>query len=114
MDEVSRVNVQVVEQHGKSALVEWRRAYVPAKRVIDDTCDAETLERGIPHGIPWEELIDVSNITPQTIAQELRKHGLWTLEDLREHDRRLIRIGTNLVGRAVWDAAKTHEAQGGK
>jgi len=120
MDEEAKIAVKIVEQHGKSVLVQWkedaglRRVYVPVKKIVDDTCDAETLERGIPHGIRWEELIDVGDITPEAIARELRQHGLWTLADLRQYDRHLIRIGTNLVGRAVWNAAQAHEAQGGK
>lgn len=108
-----RTKVKVVKQHGKSALVEWHRAYVPVERVIDDTCDDETLERGIPHGIPWEELIDVGSITPEAIACELRAHGLWTRADLNQRDRALIRIGTNMVGHAVWSAAKAYEKRGG-
>jgi len=49
-------------------------------------------------------------ITANEIADALHSAGIWDIADLRKHDRKLIRIGTNLIGHAVWTAAQKVEA----
>jgi len=110
--------VRIVEARGKSALVEWedggrlRRAFVPAKEVVDGACPAGVLEEAPAYGVPWE-LVDLSAVTPEAVAEQLRRRGIWTPADLRAKDRVLIRIATDAIGDAVWRAAKAAEQKGG-
>jgi len=82
-----RLPVRLVAHKDGSALVEWldpdgyHRAYVPMDRLKDGTVGAKDLERGIPHGLAWEEWIEVT-ATPEHIANELRRRGVWTWEDM--------------------------------
>lgn len=83
-----RLPVRVIGSKGESALVEWidaeamyRRVYVPLAKVAKGTVATKDLERGIPYGLPWEEYIEVE-VTPASIANELRRLGAWRREDL--------------------------------
>jgi hypothetical protein len=106
------VPVRVIGAKGESALVEWeaggrlRRNFVPVDKIAEDACDAVALEVGIPYGLPWEVALDLSGVTPEAVADKLRRAGIWTLEDLRDRDRQLLRIGTDMIGSAVWKAAR--------
>jgi hypothetical protein len=96
-----RVRVRVVRRSGSAALVEWldneslRRATVPLSQIeFDDpkmgTVDEEILEMGIPYGLPWEEIIGEIKITPSIIANTLRQHGIWTLEDIEGNSSKIV------------------------
>ena len=103
--------VRVIETKGASALVEWEangphRAYVPKAAVGDGQADAYVLALGIPYGIDWETWIALPGDLPAVVGTALRRAGIWTYADLQQHDRALIRIGTDMIGKAVWDAAK--------
>jgi hypothetical protein len=54
-------------------------------------------------------MLDLSDITPERLAKMLRRNGIWTCDDLAAKDRKLIRIATNLIGRAVQEAAKRRQ-----
>ena len=81
------VKVKVVQQKGQAALVEWiaedgaHRATIPTSTIIKGQVSENELEYGIAYGEPWEELVTIS-ATPETIAAELRRCGIWTKEDL--------------------------------
>jgi len=81
------VQVKVVQKKGQAALVEWldadgtHRATIPAKAIKGNLVAKDELDYGIPYGEPWEEMIEVST-TPEVIAAELRRCGIWTREDL--------------------------------
>lgn len=81
------VKVKVVQQKGHAALVEWadeagvHRATIPMGVIRKGQVAQEELDFGIPYGEPWEELITMS-ATPETIAAQLRRCGIWTREDL--------------------------------
>lgn len=81
------ISVNVIWRKGEQALVEWyeagnpRRAFVLSSSISDDGYCSDPAS-GIPYGADWESLI-VLNVTPQTIALELRKRGIWTADDLR-------------------------------
>jgi len=85
------ITVRIIEQRGPSALIEWnvdddiRRAFVPADTIEGDKCDGEIVEAGVPYGIPWEELADISSITPEAIGKEMRRRGLWTADDMERN-----------------------------
>jgi hypothetical protein len=91
------VNVRVVATKGESALVEWqegddltlpgqalsglKRAYIPADKVTDGQACSDVLAAGIPYGVAFEDVL-VPSVTATRIAQELRRRGLWTKEDV--------------------------------
>ena len=108
------MKVTVLSQDDQSTLIEYRnkagapcRVYVPSDLVTGGIVSHETIEKGAPYGLPFE--VALSAITPQQIADALHSAGIWCYADLQERDRVLIRIGTNLIGRAVWDAARKLE-----
>ena len=85
-DEKEMVPVKVIGARGGSALVEtgdYRRAYVPVETVIDSTVDPAILERGVPYGVAWEKYITIT-ATPESIAADLRRHGIYCLLDLKK------------------------------
>ena len=82
------VIVKIVQRQGQAALVEWtdngvtRRSTVPASVVEKGRVPTAELRRGIPYGEPWEDLIEL-HATPATLAAELRRRGIWTVDDLQ-------------------------------
>jgi len=86
---------KVIKRSGQAILVEWmdadgflHRASVPESEVMRpdaNTTEAhveeDVLEMGIPWGVPWEHII-VLNVTPEDVAQSLRKAGIWTHSDV--------------------------------
>ena len=102
------VPVRVIDIRGQSALVEYEqdgipyRSHVDAADVVGDQCPAERLADA-PHGIAWD--FDFADLGRE-IEIALKRARIWTYEDLQQRDRVIIRIATNLVGRAIWDAAK--------
>ena len=64
------------------------------------------------HVYPGESIqdhIDLASLT-HALVSALYKNDLWTLEDLRQKDRRLNRIAVKTVGSHVWDIAKNEES----
>lgn len=82
------VPVTIIRVTGEGALVEYaergepRRVTIPASLVRDGKAEDETLEAGVPYGIPWERL-ETAKVTPASIARALRNAGIWTCDDLR-------------------------------
>jgi len=102
------VSVKVIEVTGQSALVQFDvngiayRSRVDAADVVDGMCDAERL-RDAPHGIIWRlEFPDLA----RDVEIALKRRGIWTYADLQQNDRAIVRIATDLLGAAIWDAAK--------
>lgn len=85
--EVVSVSVRCIRHKGDAALVEWidrgqyRRGFIPLSSIKDGTVKETTLKRAVPYGIPWEKCIKIT-ATPEEIANELRRAGMWTLEDI--------------------------------
>lgn len=89
--------IQLIEQHGAAALVEWNdtigvhRATIPVSDISPrgetQVAELSRLEEGIPYGAAWE-LLPIGRIGPDRIADALRRRGIWTLTDAREriHD----------------------------
>ena len=86
------VPVRVVGEKGESSLVEYqvdgmyRRRYVPAKSVKNreekrGEVVKTTLDKGIVYGLPWEDFIEIT-ATPESVANELRRRGVWYTEDM--------------------------------
>ena len=82
-----RLPVRLVAHKDGSALVEWidegmyRRVYVPLAKVDQGTVAGKDLAKGIPYGLPWEDWIEVT-ATPENIANELRRQGVWCWQDI--------------------------------
>lgn len=116
MTEKKMVPVQVLGTEGKSTLVAWdidkteKRGYVPAHLVMGHADPGylvahDDLLPSLPYGIPFAELLKLK-VTPKRLETALHQAGIWTLEDLKQKDRVLIRIATDLIGAAVWAAAQ--------
>lgn len=78
------MEVKIIDLRGESALVEapdLRRVILPLDTIQDGQVDAEDWEMGIPYGLPWEEMLTIT-ATPQALAYELRKNGIYTYADL--------------------------------
>lgn len=82
-------NVKVVYSKGKTVLVEWfdngmpQRGWLPWNKVNGDIVETAELDRAMPYGEPWEEMVEMK-ATPRELAKNLRNVGIWTVEDLRE------------------------------
>jgi len=82
------VPITVVNRQGTSVLVEWqdngnlRRAILPAGSVIDNAVDEAELGYAVAYGLPWESMLTF-RVTPERIADALRRHGIWTASDLQ-------------------------------
>lgn len=116
-----RVQVKVIKTKGESALIEWGdptgRAFVPVSEIEDGYVKGDILAECPPYGIEWEEYLirsSLSESTIETVAQALRTAGIWTFEDLQAKDRVVTRIAVNIIGTAVWNAAKRATAKGAK
>jgi len=90
-EEIKLYPVRVVKVTGEAALVEWledgrpRRCVLPVG-LAGSEIDAETLGLGAPYGLPWEEII-VLQATPDALADNLRRAGIWTLDDMQDSKR---------------------------
>lgn len=79
--------VKVLGRKGPSVLVQWmdgetyHRGYLPAGKIGDEV-DKKELAKAVPYGLPWENYIVLKELTPESIANQLRKRGVWTYEDL--------------------------------
>lgn len=103
------IPIRVLEESGRSVLVEVpgpRRYYVPKSKIKDGNIEGPTLDKAQEYGVRWEAFLEPPDLSPETIAAALRHAGIWTLDDLKQRDRQLIRIATNLIGKAVYDAAE--------
>lgn len=93
------MKIEILQQHGVAALVEWHdangvhRATIPANAIAkssgDNGGDAfaaeyEMLTQGIPYGEMWE-LWNLGNVGSERVAQELRARNVWTLDDARRN-----------------------------
>jgi len=82
------ITITVLRVEGKSALIQWltegptyHRAYVPASKVKAGEVSDRVLARGIPYGVAWEKCIHIT-ATPESIANDLRRRGIWRYEDI--------------------------------
>lgn len=93
------MKVNLIQKDAKAALVEYAIDGIPYRRVIarqdydhnTKEVDDEVLELGIEYGDPWEELLqDLPPVDPEAIALELRKVGIWTLDDAKRNTNRVV------------------------
>ena len=93
MDEELIVKVKVIRHKGLSSLIEFydedenvKRAFVPSDAIFEDKgfsfVSAKDIEMSIPYGIPFEEgLSGTFTVRAEKVIQELKKAGIWTVED---------------------------------
>lgn len=115
-----QIAVRVVQRRGESALVEWLdgeqqiRATIPVTAVVDDLVAEDVLAAGIPYGVPWGELVQLT-ATPEAVQAELYRVGVWTVEDLRRNPQLALGALQRVYGvdlAALMRAAKEYESGG--
>lgn len=94
------MRVKLIRRQGHAQLVEWHqpgadgtpqyfRSVLPLSAlsiVGQHEAEYDDPQRGIPYGEPWEEYLmeaGVSEATATVIANELRRMGIWTVEELQ-------------------------------
>ncbi len=86
---MKKVAVKIVGRVEGAALIQWpdgedyKRAFVPPETLQEGQVDETVLEAAIPYGVPWEDFLDIKALTPKRIAREMRRIGIWTIDDLR-------------------------------
>ena len=86
---VPPVKVRTVEVRKDVMLIEWavdgklRRAMLPIGSVELGTVAAEVLAQAIPYGQAWEDE-EFPAVDAEALANELRREGIWTAEDLMQ------------------------------
>lgn len=118
------VKVKLVRVQGQSALIQWhdgqtlQRAYIPHKllyreegrRYRSDEYLAHKPEQGIPHGMPWGDLVRLT-ATPDKVEAALHSNGIFTAEDLETNHVQALAAFTSLYARDLknlMDAARDH------
>lgn len=108
-DTADLVDVTIITNHGGSVVVEYQVDGIPYRSSVDPLdlvggqCPRERL-RDAPYGIDWE--FDIADIARET-ELALKIAQIWTYKDLQEKDQQITRIATNMLGRAIWQAAKS-------
>ena len=81
------VRVRTIHSEKKVVLVEWaesgklRRAMLPVGSVELGTVAADILAQAMPYGQAWEDE-SFPTVDAEALANELRREGIWTKEDL--------------------------------
>ena len=103
------VDITIITNHGGSVVVEYQADGIPYRSsvdpldLVDGQCPRERL-RDAPYGIDWD--FDLADLARKT-ELALKEAQIWTYADLQKKDRQLIRIATNVLGGAIWNAAKS-------
>lgn len=91
----NRTKVRIIFNKGLSSVVEWedgsgniRRSIFPSAELIEENGEVfvEEVEEGASFGVDWEKFIH-TQVGPKGIANLLRKHGIWTLQDYANNAR---------------------------
>lgn len=79
--------VRVIQRQDQAALVEWfdgkdyHRVTIPQAQVKSGLIKQSVLDKGVPHGLPWERLFNIT-ATPKDMAKKLRQRGVFTVRDI--------------------------------
>lgn len=111
--------VRLLRHAGQGALVEWRdvdgdvhRGFLPAEAVSDGQADTDDLQAALPYGADWESLVDVSGFTPERLAAELRRRGVWTAQDAENRPGQVVKaivVASGVTAAALRRAAQKNE-----
>lgn len=112
------MQVKIVKNQGDMTLVQWgsgaenvpTRAWVRTEDIVDG--EVEHPERGVPYGMDLSRTLVLQPITAKDIVRELRKLGIWTLDDLRQNPSMVgnaisASYGVNIA--SVFEAANRYE-----
>ena len=83
------VKVKILDIANGTALVEWIkdsvifRAYLPAKKLIDDEVGEDELKKSVPYGDDLK--VAFMPIDPAVLEKELNKRGIWTIADVEQN-----------------------------
>lgn len=100
------MNVTVVKNVLGTALIEWEdeeglhRGMIPEETVRDGVVVDELIPLSIPVGVDWEFILadHIGAMTPQRLAKELRKAGIWTFDDLTKNVPKAEEVIRNIYG----------------
>lgn len=113
--------VTLIRSKGGKSLVEWvyggklRRSWVPMDEVHKEG-EEHRVERpsaGVPYGHNFAKMLTPS-VTPDAIDAELKKRGIWTIEDLRANPNSALGALQSTYGvdlAALFQAADMYEAE---
>lgn len=118
------MKVKVIIGSGGMSLIQWRsgeeeiptRAWVRdewIEEVGEDKFEVSHPERGIPYGVDLAQLIELEEVTPRDISREVRRVGLWTIEDFRRNPdilRGALSAVYGLTIAKIFQALERHEA----
>lgn len=81
----------IVKERGHAAIVEYIQDGLIQRVILprEHAQDRDKIPLGIPYGEPWERIIKLS-VTPEMVANELRKRGIWTYEDLMNSPQKVV------------------------
>lgn len=77
---------KIISKSSTGVVIEWveegkvHRSIVP-KEDVSNNGECLYPERGIPYGLPFEQLLHV-DLTSEDITDALHNAGIWTMEDL--------------------------------
>lgn len=111
------VKARAIKTTAKSVLLEWtddrlRRGFVPTEAYDHDKerASESALKAAIPYGVDWAKAaVEVDSVA---LDQELKKRGIWTLEELNQNPNLVNTIIMRLAG--VSRAALVKFAKGDK
>lgn len=92
-EEISEVliRVQIIRRKSDLTLVQWEedgapmRAWVVPSMIVEADQNSGLVrnpQEGVPYGERWNEFLEVAQVTPEMIDRELKRRGIWTIEDL--------------------------------
>lgn len=87
METIVKYKVTIIKNKSGTALVEWdngtlQRGYIPSNLIPDDYLVNENdLQLAVPYGVQWEDILTL-DVTIRQLDFELKKLGIWTLEDV--------------------------------
>ena len=126
--EVTLTKVQIIRRKSEYALVEWevdgtlQRAWVPYSKIIGQVDTGNIVEVELPgewppYGERWDLLYEISQVTPELLDRELRRRGIWTIEDLLQNPSAAKLVLSKLYGldvvKMLNTAALKQQATGG-
>lgn len=84
------IPVETISTEGKTSLVKYLvddilyQVYIPTTKITDNGVDARVLSKGLPYGLPWEQ-VGLPDITGKALATALHNQGIWTAEECRSN-----------------------------
>ena len=114
------IPVRIIQRKNGLFLVEWdesgtlKRAWIDGELLVDDrgmVGEAYSPWAGIPYGVEWSRMIKPS-VSALDIERELKRRGIWTIEELRTRPNEVIGALKDAYGldlAALLQAAKVYE-----